>query len=639
MSINWAFLSILYICTGSYLSYHLIDIHVNQSEQYTKKAQASDRVSQNLPAQRGIIMDANGLVLADNIISHTLIADLVQLNEVNTIAYPLATRMAYDDPSWKSRDAVGRSKLVEIYRKRILTYNEPQELIGKNLDYSVKMLAQVLEMDAAELEASIVNSKQKRLVISKNVSEEVADKIDELKKTWRLQGFTLEKNLSRQYMRPSELVHVLGYVNHENIGQCGIEATFDGYLRGQDGYRQFARNPRGQLLSISKEDIKEPVDGLNLQLTVDMQVQSIIEEELDAGLQEFNAKTGAIVVIEPRTGNIMGMVSRPSFDLNKRLNIQTGSLNYAIQGIYEPGSTFKAIAAGAALDCKKATLKTSIHCEGGSYSVFGTRITDTHPYGSLPLDMVIAKSSNIGAYKLANMVGAERFGNYVSNFGFGKRTGIDLANESPGIVRSSKNPVDFSRLSYGYAVSATPLQIAMLYACVANDGKLMRPRLIESITTRDGSLVKRPEAEPVKQVLSPKSASDLRQALAMVTMKNVGTATLANVPGYSVAGKTGTARKHNPRGGYIDGSYIVSFVGFMPAEKPRFVCLVVLDNPKKAGITTYGGTMAAPIFAKVAQRLANVLNMQPEAVSDTGKAQPLTPPRSSAINKPRRSSR
>lgn len=636
MTFNWIIISVLYFITGSVLSYRLIDIHVNESEQYTKKALASDRVSQNLPAQRGIVMDANGLVLADNIISHTLIADLVQLNEVNTIAYPLATRMAYDDPNWKSRDAVGRGKLVELYRKRILTYNDPQELIGKNLAYSSGMLAQALGMDAAELEQAIVNSKQKRLVISKNISEEDADKIEELKKNWRLQGFTLEKNLSRQYMRPSELAHVLGYVNHENIGQCGIEATFDGYLRGQDGYRQFARNPRGQLLSISQEDIKEPVDGLNLQLTVDMQVQSIIEQELDAGLQEFNAKTGAIVVIEPASGNIMGMVSRPSFDLNKRLNIQSGSLNYAIQGIYEPGSTFKAIAAGAALDCKKATLKTGINCEGGSYSVYGTRITDTHPYGTLPLEMVIAKSSNIGAYKLANMVGAERFGNYVSNFGFGKRTGIDLANESPGIVRSSKNPVDFSRLSYGYAVSATPLQIAMLYACVANDGKLMRPRLIEAITTRDGTLVKRPEPEIVKQVISSKSAAELRQALAMVTMKNVGTATLANVAGYSVAGKTGTARKHNPRGGYIDGSYIVSFVGFMPAEKPRFVCLVVLDNPKKAGITTYGGTMAAPIFAKVAQRLANVLNMQPELAGDTGKAQPLTTPATPAINNTRR---
>ena len=236
---------------------------------------------------------------------------------------------------------------------------------------------------------------------------------------------------------------------------------------------------------------------------------------------------------------------------------------------------------------------------------------DHHPYGNLTLEGVLIKSSNIGAYMFARQLGPKRFYQYTSDWGFGRKTGILLGGESSGIARNTNNAVDFSRASYGYALNVTPLQMACAYGAIGGDGRLLKPKIVKALVANDGTVVESFPSEVVAQVIRPETARKMREALAKVTQPG-GTATLAAVPGHRVAGKTGTALRHNPNGrGYLANSYTVSFAGIMPAENPAFVGIVVIDDPRTNKVTRYGGTIAAPAFGKIAARAATYLNIQP----------------------------
>ncbi len=339
-----------------------------------------------------------------------------------------------------------------------------------------------------------------------------------------------------------------------------------------------------------------PRAGLNVQLTIDMGLQAIVEEELDACLAEFESVRGAVILMDPKTGEILAMVSRPHFDLNHKQNIAENGFNYAIQAIYEPGSTFKIVSTAGVLNEGVATPFTSVFCHNGNYSEGKIQVPDHHPYGNLTLEGVLIKSSNIGAYKFARQLGAKRFFDYTERWGFGRKT---------------NNAVDFSRASYGYALNVTPLQMACAYSVIAGDGKLLKPRIVKALVANDGTVVETYPPEVVREVLKPETARKMRDALAKVTLTG-GTATLAAVPGYKVAGKTGTAKKHNPNGrGYLANSYTVSFAGMLPAENPAFVGIVVIDDPRTNKVSRYGGTIAAPAFGRIAARAAAYMNLQP----------------------------
>jgi cell division protein FtsI/penicillin-binding protein 2 len=223
---------------------------------------------------------------------------------------------------------------------------------------------------------------------------------------------------------------------------------------------------------------------------------------------------------------------------------------------------------------------------------------------------VLQKSNNIGTWSLGRQLGAKRFYDYLHRFGFGKRTGIQLSGESSGIARNTGNEVDFSRACFGYASNVTPLQLACAYSAIASDGKLRKPHIVKSVIANDGTIVEDYLPEVVNDVLKPSAASQMRNALEKVVLEG-GTATRAAVPGFRVAGKTGTVQKHNPKGGYLTNSYIVSFAGMMPVDQPAFVCVVVVDDPKTQKVTRYGGTIAAPIFSKIATRVASHMNLVP----------------------------
>ena len=400
------------------------------------------------------------------------------------------------------------------------------------------------------------------------------------------------------------------------LGLFGIESSMEAYLAGRDGSREHYRDARGLVVPGNSGSLKPPRAGLNVKLTLDMGLQSVVEEELDANLAEFNSKQGAVVLMDPKTGEILAMASRPHFNLNRKENIATNGYNYAIQATYEPGSTIKIVATSGALNEGLVGPQTSVFCHNGYYNSGGVELKDDHPAGSLSFEGVLQKSNNIGTWSLGRQLGAKRFYQYLHQYGFGKKTGIALRGESSGIARDSGNPVDFSRATFGYASSVTPLQLACAYSVIAGDGKLRKPQIVKSLVANDGTVVENYGPEIVGEVLKPKVAAQMRAALEKVILPG-GTAKLAAVPGFRVAGKTGTVQKHNPKGGYFDNSYIVSFAGMMPAQDPAFVCVVVIDDPRTTKVTRYGGLIAAPAFSRIATRAASHLNLQP--------TEPITP--------------
>jgi cell division protein FtsI/penicillin-binding protein 2 len=538
-------------------------------------------------------------------------------------AYGLAYQEASAEPGGNELDEAARRRRISGLRGDILNRESAETIVRKHLAYAVGVLARPLGMRREELRAKIETSKGKWVPIAKELPEDVADNLREaVDKHW-IQGFEFQNSIKRWYTAPNLATHLIGFTgeveetNDEGktetrvVGRFGVEASMEEYLVGRDGWREHCRDARGLVVPGNSSSLLPPRAGLNVQLTIDMGLQAIIEEEMDACLAEFESARGAVVLMDPKTGEILAMASRPHFDLNHKQNVAENGFNFAIQAIYEPGSTFKIVSTGGVLNEGLATPQTSVFCHNGKYSEGKIQVPDHHPYGSLTLEGVLIKSSNIGAYKFARQLGAKRFYDYAQRWGFGRKTGVLLSGESSGIARNTNNAVDFSRASYGYALNVTPMQMACAYSVIGGDGKLLKPRIIKSLVANDGTVVETYPPEVVAEVIKPETARKMREALRKVTEPG-GTATLAAVPGYKVAGKTGTAKRHNPNGpGYLANSYTVSFAGMLPANDPAFVGIVVIDDPRTTKVTRYGGTIAAPAFGRIAARAAAYLNLKP----------------------------
>lgn len=470
------------------------------------------------------------------------------------------------------------------------------------------------------------------IVLARHIPPETAAQLRSVLKKAHIRGIVIETELRRSYVMPEMLCHVLGYVNHENKGCSGVEATKDSYLAGVDGSCEYRHNPRGQVLPNEDDRYMPPKHGLNLRLTIDMRLQTILEQELDKGLRHFHAVRGCMIAVEPHTGDILAMVSRPSFDLNTKLvithegkfdrgtlkdsqgNTVTGDFNFACQARYEPGSTFKVITVGAALDQGVMGIRSSVNCNPFSVGYGSRPIHDVVNYGTRQVWEVLKKSSNPGAAQIALRVKWSRYKPYLEAYGLTKPVKIALPSGGPCLVADGSNIVNFSRISYGYSVSVSPLHMAMVYATIANGGVRMAPRLIDKIIAADGSIYD--ECPPVveRRVIKERVAKDLLMALESVTEKKPGdngTATRAAIPGFRIGGKTGTAKKVKPRGGYYEGLYTVSFAGILPVDNPRVVIMTVIDEPHPTDCNPGGGTVAAPIFRAAAERIINVLNIPP----------------------------
>jgi cell division protein FtsI/penicillin-binding protein 2 len=620
----------------SVLSGRLVQIQLVDRHRYAESSRKAFHRIEKLPALRGMIVDRREEPLAKSIPVSTVFVDKNHLYDPKLASYGLAYQKASSEPGWDALDATAQRRRINGLRGEILASETAEVIVSRHLAYSIGVLARPLGMRREELRAKIEDTKGKWVPVAKDLPEDIAENLrGAVDKHW-IQGFEFQNSIKRWYTAPNLATHLIGFTGEtektddsgkpETIvsGRFGIEASMEDFLAGRDGWREHCRDARGLVVPGDSSSLMPPRAGLNVQLTIDMGLQSIVEEEMDACLREFESVRGAVILMDPKTGEVLAMASRPHFDLNHKENVAENGFNFAIQAIYEPGSTFKIVATGGVLNEGVATPFTSVYCHNGNYSEGKIQVPDHHPYGSLTLEGVLVKSSNIGAYKFARQLGVKRFYDYTRDWGFGRKTGIQLSGESSGIARNTNNAVDFSRASYGYALNVTPLQMACAYSVIGGDGRLLKPRIIKSLVANDGTVVETYPPETVARVLKPETAKKMRAALQKVT-ETGGTATLAAVPGYKVAGKTGTAKRHNPNGrGYLPNSYTVSFAGMLPAEDPAFVGIVVIDDPRTDKVTRYGGTIAAPAFGRIAARAAAYLNLQP--------TEPVTPPLATASN-------
>ncbi len=627
------------LVTGlSLLSARLIQIQWVNRQHYATSAHKAFHRLEKLPAIRGMIVDRHEEPLARCIPVATVFVDKNHLLDPKLASFGLAYAEASSQPGWNDMDTAKRMRRINSLRAEILDSEKPEDIVQKHLAHAVSVLARPLGMRREELRAKIETSNGKWIPIAKDIPEDVADSLREIVDENWLQGFDFENTIKRWYTAPTLATHLIGFTGEieeidENdkkhtrmVGKFGVECAMEEYLAGRDGWREHQRDAHGLVVPGDTSSLLPPRAGLNVQLTIDMGLQAIIEEEIDAALTEFKSERAAVVLMDPKTGEILAMASRPHFDLNRKENLENNSFNFAIQAIYEPGSTYKIVATSGVLNEGLATPNTSVFCHNGHYVSGNIEVPDHFPYGTLTLEGVLAKSSNIGAYKFALQLGPKRFFDYVKRMGFGKKTGILLSGESAGMARNTNNPVDFSRAAYGYAINVTPLQMTCAYAALANGGKLLKPQIVKALIANDGTVVQDYPPEIVSEVVKPKVATQMRAAMEKVIEKG-GTATLAAVPGFRVAGKTGTAKRIAPHGrGYLTNSYTVSFAGMMPAQDPAFVCVVVIDDPKTDKVTRYGGTIAAPTFGKIATRVAAHMNLQPtEPITATPLAKATTP--------------
>jgi len=427
-----------------------------------------------------------------------------------------------------------------------------------------------------------------------------------------LSGIGSEPARLRLYPQGALAGHVLGFVGIDGQGLEGIERTLDADLRGEVDALDVERDARGRRMAVDGQWWPLPRVGARVELTIDAEIQRVAEAELTAAVEQFNAVGGSAVVLDPRTGEVLALTNTPRFDPNAFANASPDEWrNRAITDAYEPGSTFKAILAAAALDAHVVRPTEPIYCERGQYAVGGRVIHDHQPYGTLTFTEVIEHSSNIGSAKVAQRLGRERLAAMIAAFGFGQPTGIDLPGEAAGIVRPVRSwrPIDLTTAAFGHGLAVTPLQLARAFGAIANGGLLMRPYVVRAVFGEDGQRLHETVPTVERRVLAPETAEALTTMLRGVVEH--GTGKLAQIDGFAVAGKTGTAQKVNTvSGGYSSKARMSSFVGFVPADDPRFVVFVLLDSPRTA---TYGGTVAAPAFRRIAEYALNRMAVLPHA--------------------------
>ena len=560
--IRCALVCLAFTALFSGFSFRLIYLQMVKHDEYAGLAAEKHVYKQIIYAERGAIFDANNEVLAHNVPVETVVADATHLN---------------------------------------------------NLDAIIDLVGNGLKISARELAAKLRGGRR-YIVIKREVPEALAAELREKLRARNLRGIYFEHDATRIYPNGSMLCHVIGFTDFDHRGIQGVEASMEEYLHGQDGYRYIEHNRAGQEIVLYRGQERAPRNGYQVHLTVDLNLQNIVENEIDSAMREYAPQKATIILMRPQTGEILAMANRPNFDLNLRADAKPEQMkNRAIIDMMEPGSTFKIVTAAAALNEHKVRPDSMIFCENGVWNFGGSALHDHRPFGELSVQDILVKSSNIGAAKLALSVGEQKFYEYIRRFGFGERTGIELPGEISGLIRppQSWSKISITRIPMGHEIGVTPLQMIVAMAAIANGGKLITPRIVKSITSDDGKTLSSLSPVVLRQAISPQTAKQIGDALRGV-VSDRGTAAAAAVPGFTIAGKTGTAQKVDPKGGYEKGKYVVSFSGYLPADYPEFVGLVVLDDAHTSKPElNYGGLVAGPIFSRIAEQAARYLDLQP----------------------------
>ena len=522
----------------------LLYLQVVQHADMTARANRQQIRTIQPAAKRGEILDRNGRVLAYSVDAETIAADPTQVVDSALTARKVCEALDGCDANRL------RELAFQLTRKRQFVYLERQ------------------------------------------ASPAAGQRVSALK----LPGVMIYKESRRYYPKKELAAHILGYVGLDNVGLAGLESAHDSRVRGQNG-RMILQIDSRQEARASREE-RPATAGETLELTIDQYLQRIAERELRAGVDEHNAAGGTAVIMDPSTGEILALANFPTFNPNAfREAAEATRKNRAIQDTYEPGSTFKLVTASAAIEEHVLQTTDLIDCAPGFITFPGRTIHDVHRYGMLSFEDVIVKSSNVGAIRAGLRIGPERLGRYINRYGFGRTLSPDLPGESAGIVWNPAR-LDASGLasvSMGYQISVTPLQMASAVSAVANGGTLFEPHIVRAFIRNGRRDPVAPKA--LHRTVTPETAATLTSIMEAVVER--GTATAAQIEGFTVAGKTGTAAKL-VNGQYSNTDYNTSFVGFVPSRKPALAIIVVIDSPH-GRVTAYGGTVAAPIFQRIAE--------------------------------------
>ncbi|MBP1904371.1 stage V sporulation protein D (sporulation-specific penicillin-binding protein) [Paenibacillus turicensis] len=522
-------------------------VQLGQGAELSQKAEESWRRNIPFSAKRGEISDRNGVTLAYNVTTPTIMAIPVQIKDKASTARSLASII----------DMSEENILKQISKKQSIVRLQPG---------------------------------------GRKITMEKSQQIRDL----ALPGIVVAEDNKRYYPFEGLAAHILGFTGSYNQGLAGLESKYESELSGMNGNVSYLSDAGGRLMPGTSEKYVQPKDGLNLQLTIDKSIQSIIERELDDAMNRLHANSALSIAMNPKTGEILGLASRPGFEPGRYqdFDASTYNRNLPIWMTYEPGSTFKIITLAAALEEKKVNLQHDHFFDPGYVKVGGAtlRCWKKGGHGSQTFLQVVENSCNPGFVALGQRLGKETLFDYIQNFGFGTKTGIDLAGESTGILfkLSQVGPVELATTAFGQGVSVTPIQQITAVSAAINGGKLYQPYVAKSWTNPDtGEIVASNEPKLIRQVVSEETSKQVREALESVVAN--GTGGNAFIDGYRVGGKTGTAQKV-VNGRYSTSEHIVSFIGFAPADDPQIVVYTAVDNPQ--GIQ-FGGVVAAPIVKNI----------------------------------------
>lgn len=535
----------------------IFHLQVSGREWYLNKAQGQWRRSSVISASRGTVVDAGGMELA-----------------VNTSAYKIVV--------W------------------------PQAAKNTEKTRIAAELASLLGVDEANLLSRLNSERINEYVVKRAVNKETADAVSALRLG---SGVGVLPDVRRYYPYGSLLSQTLGFTTVDNVGQSGLELSLDKYLSGRDGKYIVETDRAGAELVDSVVEYVEPEDGCKVRLTVDVYFQTYLEKALDEAVRVNNASNAQGIVLDVNTGAIKAISTKPDFDPNSPPRSDLDALaalskNRVVTDAYEPGSTFKILTLAAALDSSSTSLSSDFYCNGG-YIVGSERIKcwKHAGHGSQTLTEAAENSCNVCFMQLALSMGSEKFYDYLYAFGLGQSTGSGITGEGSGIVTNKKYVTDndLARIGFGQSIAVTPIQLAAAVAAAVNGGELYTPYVVEQIVSHDGKIVYEMDTTPVRRVISEDTSLKVRRILQSVV--DNGTGRNAKIEGYAVGGKTGTAQKYDKFGRVSTGSYICSFIGFAPADDPRYLCLILVDEPKVSSI--FGSTVAAPFVRSV---LSDVLS-------------------------------
>ena len=543
-----SFLSLLVIFAWGGLGFRLFNIQVANGKKYHEQGQKQSQTKEILPALRGNIFDKNGIPLTRNIIHYTIAANPSQIINKQYVAKELS------------------------------------KLTGKPVNYYIKKL----------------DSKNNFAYLERNLQKKYAQPIFEK----HFDGIIIQRHARRTYPQDNIVGQLVGFTNVDDEGLTGIEQIYNNQLSGKDGWIIKQRSGVGNVNVKNNYPKQEPIDGADIQLTINIEYQSVLQEELLKQLKKTAAVSATGIIISPQTGAILAMASLPDFNPNQPNKSATENQKIrACTDQFEPGSTFKIVAATAAIDKNLIRIEDEIDCENGTYQYKSITINDHKPHNVLTFGEIIEQSSNIGIIKVASHIGEKSLFKYAQEYGFGTSTNIGLSAESSGTLRKLKNwsKISLAEISMGHEVGITVLQLAMAYGAVANGGILLKPYIINNINNIDGVSIYSEEPTVTRKIANENVMNQLSGLLTKAV--ETGTGIEANIPGWQVAGKTGTAQKFI-NGAYSHTKFVSNFVGYLPASNPQLLCVITLDEPKLG--YHWGGTGAAPVFKRIMERIINL---------------------------------